>query len=560
MDETLDLRMAHSVNICNASQRPRASLAVALILSLVLPTVTANDWYYTIAPGDNLWNLADQYLIDVSYWRELQKINHVSDPWNLPPGDTLKIPVRWLRHEPTQARVSEVKGQVQQYGPGGGQARAVTVGMELNGGDAIETTRDANVTLEFQDGSRLLLQSDGQLQLRDIRRYSAPGVISTQIHVDRGRVETKVVPHPTGANRFEISTPAAVTSVRGTDFRVEAAGDGELARSEVEHGKVSVAGERGERLVPGGYGTRVAKGRPPAPPVPLLPPPDLTALPAVFERAPVHFQLPLPKGAQGYRLQVAADESFATLLFDGTTSSDQLRAAELPDGRYWLRVRAIDGNGLEGLNAQQAFTLNARPEPPFAVQPKPDGAVVDSHPVVEWTRSSGIDSYRVQVAKDAGFKKILDDATLTDVRHGVGPELGLGGYFWRVAAIDPAEGAGPFSDPQPFRRVNQPPTVEDPDVTDTSAVIRWRAGLPGQTYHVQLAEDEEFTTPLVDAKTREPRHEMPKPEGGTYYLRVKTIDPDGYEGPFSSAQEVDIPGDDEYWWLLALPLFALFAI
>jgi hypothetical protein len=46
-----------------------------------------------------------------------------------------------------------------------------------------------------------------------------------------------------------------------------------------------------------------------------------------------------------------------------------LRAIDLPDGDQHVRVRAIDARGLEGLNADRAFTLSARPEPPLLSQP-----------------------------------------------------------------------------------------------------------------------------------------------------------------------------------------------
>lgn len=41
---------------------------------------------------------------------------------------------------------------------------------------------------------------------------------------------------------------------------------------------------------------------------------------------------------------------------------------------------------------------------------------------------------------------------------------------------------------------------------------------------------------------------VPRPDPGHYFLRVRTIDADGYEGPFGAAQAVDV--EEEYWGLV----------
>lgn len=46
----------------------------------------ADDWIYTVRPGDNLWNLAEQHLISFKYVKQLQQLNGVQNPYHLPPG------------------------------------------------------------------------------------------------------------------------------------------------------------------------------------------------------------------------------------------------------------------------------------------------------------------------------------------------------------------------------------------------------------------------------------------------------------------------------------------
>ena len=54
----------------------------------------------------------------------------------------------------------------------------------------------------------------------------------------------------------------------------------------------------------------------------------------------------------------------------------------------------------------------------------------------------------------------------------------------------------------------------------------------------------------------EPQLLLRDPPSGTYYLRVKTIDADGFAGPFGQAQQIDVPSSP-WWWLLVPALLLL---
>lgn len=104
---------------------------------------------------------------------------------------------------------------------------------------------------------------------------------------------------------------------------------------------------------------------PPGAPVKLLPPPDLSSTPSLYEQLPLVITLNPLEGAVAYRAQIASDQNFESLRTEFTTGKLPFRDGDIPDGDYWLRVRGIDVNGIEGYDAVIAFTLNARPEPPF---------------------------------------------------------------------------------------------------------------------------------------------------------------------------------------------------
>ena len=165
----------------------------------------------------------------------------------------------------------------------------------------------------------------------------------TQVRLTQGRMENLVAPLGKVPGRFEISTPAAVTAVRGTHYRVNAATD--ATRSEVLEGMVGVSNDDDGVEVAAGYGTLAAANQAPAAPIVLLPAPDLAKLPARLEWVPVAVTVDALSGAQAYRFQLAANADFNPPVFDARADNTRLRGPDLPDGHYFLRVRGIDAQG-----------------------------------------------------------------------------------------------------------------------------------------------------------------------------------------------------------------------
>lgn len=180
----------------------------------------SQEWLYTVRPGDNLWNVTADYLTRMDYWPRLQALNQVSDPEHLPPGMKLRIPIAWLKRPPTTAQVLNVQGQAKATLAATNQTIQVSSGLFLQSGDTLHTGPDSNVTLEFGDGSRLLLQADSQLSVDTLRAYGPSNLVDTLLRLEQGRVESQVTPRPASGPRYEIWTPAAASAVRGTRYRL----------------------------------------------------------------------------------------------------------------------------------------------------------------------------------------------------------------------------------------------------------------------------------------------------------------------------------------------------
>ncbi len=525
--------------------------ALAVIAALVTGTATAHDYLYTVRPGDTLWDLSEKYIKrGVAYTRRLQELNGVDDPEHLQPGSKLRFPIQWLKIQPAPATVNQVLGSARARTVDSEQEQALSEGHKISVGDVVITGEDGNVVVEFADGSRLLIRANSEVVFDSMSVYGDTGMADTRIRLQRGRVGVEAKPARGPGSRYEIHTPAAVSAVRGTDYRVSAEELRPAARTEVLSGIVNVAAEGRSRAVAEKFGVVAEKGTPLAPPRKLLPKPETSGFADHLERLPLEFTWESLRGARAYRVQVADTKDFGTLFVDRTVSKPEIDRIYLErDGDYYVRIRGIDAVGLEGLDAVDKLTLNARPEPPVLLQPVDQILVRSARPEFAWTEPERARAYRLQLSLDKDFISPFVDLEIERLTRFLPSEpLNPGTYFWRLATRDSQLELGPFGDPQSFTYQPPPPSPAaiPPSVTEDALNFRWSAAEGGKRYHLQIAADAQFNDILIDELQSEPAYTLHRPTPGTYYLRVATVEPDGYEGPFSAVQSADVPY--EGWW------------
>ncbi|MBL8260546.1 MAG: FecR domain-containing protein [Candidatus Competibacteraceae bacterium] len=513
----------------------------------------SQEWLYTVRPGDNLWTVTAAHLTKMDYWPRLQVLNEISDPERLPPGMKLRIPIAWLKRLPATAQVLNAHGQSQALIAATNRTVALSPGQLLESGDTVLTGPEGNVTLEFGDGSRLLVQANSQLNLKSLNAYGRTKVRDTLLQLLRGRVDNEVNPQLGAGAQYEISTPVATSAVRGTRFRLGMDAETATARTEVLEGRVEFRSGRKAQAVATNRGSLAESGKPLLPPVPLLQPPVTADLPPIVTRVPIKIALPEVKGAVAYRAQIAPDNGFATLLFDGVSATPAVNGPDLPDGDYVLRVRGIDAKGLEGRDAYHAFRLHARPEPPFLMQPAHESMVLEKSLTFKWSEPEKAVSYHFQLAQDERFTAPLLDVP-EHTRSDLKPDRALEprNYYWRVGVRDSSGRQGPFSDPQAFK-LQPTPELQPPEVSADAMTFRWSAGLPGERYQFQLARDANFEDVLVSSEVAEPHLSVPRPSSGFHYLRIRTIDASGAAGPYGPTQRIDVPPAS--YWPLGLVVF-----
>ena len=529
-----------------------------LLLGLLLPLQAgAQHWIYTVVEGDNLWDLSEKHLDRVTRFEQLRKLNNIENPKRLQPGSRIRVPLAWIRSNPVPAELVELQGAAQLQRAGEGESQAAMPGAKLYLGDTLRTAPDSTAAVRFADASILTLHEASLVRFDHLSAYGSTGMVDSRLKLLEGRMDTQVTPAAGPGSRFEIATPSAISAVRGTEYRAAVAEDAQASNIEVLKGKVAVSGAARSTLVKAGFGTRVAQGEPPLPPRKLLDPPQLKPVPGRIRQLnwPLAWE-DLP-GALRYRVEIAAREDFNTLLWQQLSEFNRVALPDLPDGPYFARIRGIDDLGLEGRNRVQPLLIDVRPQPPVALKPADRQVLRGQTPELQWTASADAARYRLEIASDADFQQLLfDQDDLSGTRFDTDALAEPGSYHWRLTSIAADGEHGPLGEPRSYQIKPIPEKVDTElqAADDGALVASWRAGAPGQTYQVQMAYDPKFSDLEFDKSIEEPRLAFEPVSGQVRYLRVRAVEPDGYQGPWGAAQRVDPLPDDSVW---AIPILGL---
>jgi hypothetical protein len=534
-----------------------ARLAVAALLlsvSLHCTADPANSFLtYRTTAGDTLIGIGREFLQRPGNWVALQRLNGVANPYSMPIGAALKIPFALLRREPATARVSMVTGRAL------AGDKVLAAGGSLDSGEVVTTGDEGYATLVLADGSTLTLQPRTRLRLDSLQQIRGTNASINRISLDRGRVEAETVPQRSPAAQHHLRMPAVVLSVRGTRYRAAVKDVAGRSLAEVTQGKVAIgmSAARG-RLLHQGFGVAAAPGKALPAPTALLPAPNLADVAELQQRLTLRFRFAPLAAATAYRVQVAVDQNFHEVLGERVVAAPEAKLPAPDDGDYWLRVRGIDQHGLEGLDGLMQFRIRARPEPPFPSQPRNGGKAGSDSLQFRWAAVASAERYDLQIARENDFSNVLAASAQTaDTSYSPSEPLAPGEYFWRVASVQADGKHGPFGDVQRFQLRAPPATPEPPVIDDKDMHFAW-SGEEGQTFEFQLARDAQFNSVIETLRLAQPEAKLQRPEAGTYFMRVRATDSDGFVGPYTTTQRFEIPRDPPWWWLLfvAVP-FAL---
>lgn len=272
----------------------------------------------------------------------------------------LKRPVR-VAQKPNvyPARVAATEGQVYLLARDGRDVRpatALVAGDAVHLSDVIQTGVQSFVNIRLGDGTQMVLPSNTHFQLTQVNQRLA------RVKLISGQVENYVPKHnKTRKNIYEIQTPAVVLGVRGTHFRVNYDASTQITTASVLEGAVALNSLRqcvAPLMLNHGEGVRM-KDVIPAQASILLSAPVLTesARDAQVD-SEVRFRLQPVDGAVRYHAELSRDAKFLNKVKEVYNASPDLNFGHLPSGFYYVRVTAIDANGIEGRFSDSFFLRN----------------------------------------------------------------------------------------------------------------------------------------------------------------------------------------------------------
>lgn len=513
----------------------RFMLYVALCIPCLVP---AADWLYLTYPGDTLSQIGVRYLKNWRDWPKVMAHNKIPHDRVLPANTRIRIPVELMRTDPAPAVVTHVTGNVR-VKPADGPFRPLNVGDRITGGETVLTGPRSFASFRLADASVLNQQPSTRLVFSRLAAYGDTGMVATEVSLQEGRLEANASRQVKPGGGFEVKTPIAVAGLRGTSFRLNMDAEGRTLRGEVLEGAVSVSASRRTVLVPAGQGTLARAGSPPAAARPLLPPPEVIALPARIRALPIRFSWLRDDKARAWRAQIAADASFNQLLLEALTDQPSVQWDDaLPDGRYLLRLRAVDADGLEGLNRDHPFELDLRPMPPELMSPAEGERNYDGNVAFAWGLPEEAHGFVLQIAPNRHF-----DGEVQEIRLGAVTahrlQLPPGTWYWRMASLSEKGERHPWGPPQSFQ-VRPLPAAPAAGETRTEAGLVRLAWLPvagAERYQLELGKTTDFAVPLLRQQTSDTRVSLPL-KAGKYFWRVRGVEADGQAGTWSQPNPI----------------------
>jgi hypothetical protein len=194
--------------------------------------------------------------------------------------------------ENASVEIAAYQGTVEVQSPGSDTWESAESAGEINSGDDVRTGDESSVVLSFPDDSKTLMTPHTELRIVRMSHDEESGDQIIILQQQSGRTQNYVQPLPSTGSRFEIRTPAATVTVRGTSFSVEVEDDG-TTRVAVSEGRVQVAAQGMTILLDAGQATEVISGSTPSVvvPAPTVPIPTEYAT-LVFTPAPATTEEP----------------------------------------------------------------------------------------------------------------------------------------------------------------------------------------------------------------------------------------------------------------------------
>lgn len=252
-------------------------------------------------------------------------------------------------------------------------------------------------------------------------------------------------------------------------------------------------------------------------------------------------------GATGYKLDVAEDNSFTSILAgysDVSVVSTSYSVVGLTSGiTYYYRVRAINAGGTSSnSNVTSVITVT---DPPIA-----DAAtsILNNGFTANWQSSIGATSYQIDVSLSNTFSPNLsgyNSLSVTGTNYSVTGLASGQTYYYRIRAVNSGGVSTHSNIVSTITLSAAPPANSATSITTISFTANWNPVLGATSYLIDVATDLGFTSILAsynDASVTGTSYVVSSLTPGTlYYYRVRAANSSGIGANSNTISVVTVP-------------------
>ncbi len=498
---------------------------------------------FQVEKGTNLITLARDYCHDPEDWRRIARINELEPPYVIYTANELNIPLSLLRTENLTAQAVTVHGQASLQKADGSKME-LSSGGNIQPGDTVITGKDSYVQIIFPNNAYTRVEPNSKLTLTYLFRLEN-GRVKADLLLNQGNLVHRLDEKLRFNDSFNTRTPVVITGIRGTEFRLKTL-DSDKSTVETLRGDVYVqARGKGVHLVDN-HGMQVSKYRELGKPQLLPDPPSFVAAEAIYRVLPIEFTLQVPPVAKINRVRLTTDQEGQDTVYaqEGPVGSP-IKITDLPDGKYFAFSTEIDKRGFESRQAgPHSFLLRTVPAAPFTSVPGNDDILWGVKAEVSWLGVEQAEQYFVQIARDKDFKSILEEKTVPSTSY-TKDAMTPGQYYFRVRSVAADGFYSNFSQTVGWEQKEAPELGGMENTADVIPVLQWAPLGKGWGYHLQVANDPQFSDLIVDQKAIDgTRYAFTKKlEPGQYYVHLRGVENGRPVSSWTPAQTMTIKNE-----------------
>ncbi|WP_373001660.1 FecR domain-containing protein [Marinobacter sp.] len=486
------------------------------------------EWIYTLRPGESYSEVANDLLSQNYSAGRLLQYNGIGNGATLGAGDSVRIPLAWLKRQPQPARATSVAGTVQLISGSTGRKTSLDEDTLIRVGDEI-LSASGTATIELADGSEVRISPNSRLIFNRLTQYGKAGMVDTRLRLDSGEIHTRVKPVMEGGARFEIETPSAVAAVRGTAFALQTSPGG--TSLQVTEGDVDF-GEPGKtRRIPAGFGASLSttgneglsiRRLPPAPAVNPLPP-KLTQLPSTMTWQ----EDPAPR----HRVDIFETDS-GRWVESREISGNSFDIGQLDNGSYEIHLAALDTRGTAGMPSVVPVEVDLQARTASLESPADGATVNDDMPEFRWQLKGANEVARVEIAEDKEFRNLIATSEWAPETTALPSRpLGPGKYYWRVVTEAGGNSVATTKPRQLVVNGSLPPVrIISVNYIDSQVRVFWEKVDTAADYRLQLSEEPGFNNIIKEATLSDTTAALRLIPGRRYFVRLKALS----DGPLQS--------------------------